>query len=155
MWTILEIYQLMMCYQWLKTLVWHWKQVLNNAGVCIVEWVTIPYSLIVYRKSISWCDRVVCFLMYKIDAWINTFDNDRWTCFSITLLGDKWGGVIDFRNIAVLTLNMLNCFKDYERCIHISYHILDNIMVLNTWKWPLACRNYLIKHGDSFIISHY
>ena len=24
-----------------------------------------------------------------------------------------------------LTLNMLNCFKDYQRCIHISYHTLD------------------------------
>ena len=25
----------------------------------------------------------------------------------------------------VLTLNMLNCFKDYQRYIHVSYHILD------------------------------
>ena len=25
----------------------------------------------------------------------------------------------------VLTLNPLNCFKDYKRCIHISYHMLD------------------------------
>ena len=24
-----------------------------------------------------------------------------------------------------LTLNMLDCFKDYKICIHISYHILD------------------------------
>ena len=24
-----------------------------------------------------------------------------------------------------LMLNMQNCFKDYKRCIHISYHILD------------------------------
>ena len=26
-----------------------------------------------------------------------------------------------------LTLHVLNCFKDYKRCIHISYHILDFI----------------------------
>ena len=25
--------------------------------------------------------------------------------------------------ICLLTLNMLNCFKDYKRCIHISYHL--------------------------------
>ena len=25
----------------------------------------------------------------------------------------------------LLTLNILNCFQDYKRCIHISYHILD------------------------------
>ena len=25
----------------------------------------------------------------------------------------------------ILTLNTLNCFEDYKRCIHISYHILD------------------------------
>ena len=29
------------------------------------------------------------------------------------------------KGIWLLTLNALNCFKDYERCIHISYHILD------------------------------
>ena len=23
------------------------------------------------------------------------------------------------------TVNMLNCFKDYKKCLHISYHILD------------------------------
>ena len=27
----------------------------------------------------------------------------------------------------LLTLNVLNCFEDYKRCIHISYHILDFI----------------------------
>ena len=25
----------------------------------------------------------------------------------------------------ILTLDMLNCFKDYQRCIHILYHILE------------------------------
>ena len=28
---------------------------------------------------------------------------------------------------AFLILNVLNCFEDYKRCIHISYHILDFI----------------------------
>ena len=26
-----------------------------------------------------------------------------------------------------LTLNMLDCFKDYKRCIHILYHMLDSV----------------------------
>ena len=28
-------------------------------------------------------------------------------------------------SIGKLTLNMLNCFKDYLRCIHITHHFLD------------------------------
>ena len=32
----------------------------------------------------------------------------------------------------ILTLNMLNCFKDYKRCIHISNHILDFVQQKKT-----------------------
>ena len=28
-----------------------------------------------------------------------------------------------------LTLNMLNCFKGYKRCIHISYHIVEFVLL--------------------------
>ena len=34
--------------------------------------------------------------------------------------------------IIILTLIMLNCFKDYKRCIHISYHIFVCFQQKNT-----------------------
>ena len=30
-----------------------------------------------------------------------------------------------YRGCCILTLNMLNCFNDFKRCIHIWYHIFD------------------------------
>ena len=45
----------------------------------------------------------------------------------------------------VLTLNMLNCFKDYLKCIRISYQscILFNRRRLNSqWSKPTCCLSY-------------
>ena len=39
---------------------------------------------------------------------------------------------LSLKQFSMLTLNMLNCFKDYEICIHISYHILDCIQQKKT-----------------------
>ena len=48
-----------------------------------------------------------------------------------------------------LSLNMLNCFKDYKRCIHLSYQILDFIQQKKTkftmeqpYMLPFLCRQY-------------
>ena len=49
----------------------------------------------------------------------------------------------------VLTLDMLNYFKDYEWCVHISYHILDFVPQTDTkfttekpYKCPTLCWQY-------------
>ena len=48
-----------------------------------------------------------------------------------------------------LTLNMLNCFKDYKRYIHISYHIFEfaqqkktNFTMEQRYKLPVLHRQY-------------
>ena len=44
------------------------------------------------------------------------------------------------------TLNMLNCFKDYQRCIHIFYHILGFVHNRRSpnsqWSNPIYCLCY-------------
>ena len=48
---------------------------------------------------------------------------------------------------SLLTLNMLNCFKDYKRCIHISYHILGCIRQKKTkftMEQPCICLSYIV-----------
>ena len=39
---------------------------------------------------------------------------------------------LKLRPLIYCWLNMLNCFKDHKRCIHISYHILDCIQQKET-----------------------
>ena len=49
----------------------------------------------------------------------------------------------------VLTLNMLNCFKDFKRCIHTSYHIynfvpqnLTGFIMEQPWMLPILYCEY-------------
>ena len=56
----------------------------------------------------------------------------------------------------VLTLNMLNCFKDYLKCIRISYQswILFNRRRLNSqWSKPTCCLSYTDNtvHADALV----
>ena len=51
-----------------------------------------------------------------------------------------WAYII---TLPVLTLNMLNCFKDHERCIHISYLISDFVQQTK-WKNPTHCPFYTV-----------
>ena len=80
----------------------HQAIIWTNAGILLIEHLGTNFSEILIKIN------TFSFKKMHLKMW-----SGKWRLFCLCL--------------NVLTLNMLNCFKGYKRCIHISYLILDFI----------------------------
>ena len=78
--------------------------------LCSVQFCPHSYKTSCHVGHLSIHGTKCCNCRGKIVAWRVIFNSDNWS----------------------LTLNMLNCFNDYKRCIHILYHILEFIQQKET-----------------------
>ena len=72
---------------------------------------------------------------------VSKLDRIRFKWWPIACLAPGYYLLLHFR----VSLNMLNGFKDYQRCIRISYHILDYVQQKNTkptMEQPTCCLSY-------------
>ena len=68
-----------------------------------------------------WCNSV----MPSLIGWVHTQNDPCWRVYPMKYLYSFIVVHLFVVIIQVLTLNRLNCFKDYKRYIHILNHILD------------------------------
>ena len=78
---------------------------------------------ILYYRNTTWCIRNAYFLFFKFE-FLMKWETDVILVKSAPVLSTRRTRLCDTL-CQFLTHNMLNCFKDYKRCIHIPYHILD------------------------------
>ena len=80
----------------------------------------------------QWCGALMFSLICAwINIWVNNCEAGELRChcahYDVTVMKSIWKFCRQNgdRFVQALTLNMLNCFKDYQRCSHISYHTLE------------------------------